>query len=93
MAKAEDKPKRAHKANWQRDKKKGGYIVRVKGPHCTEFAGREVPVSGTSGDEQMVRLEKLIHSGTDDGKFDNQPGPYALYSYVPKPREVKEVEF
>ena len=37
-------PKRSHKATYARDKRKGGYLIRVIGPNAAAFAGREVPV-------------------------------------------------
>lgn len=87
--KEEKKPARAHRATYARDKKKGGYLVRVEGPHASEFAGRTVPVTMKDGTEQTEKLEKLIWSGKDQesGK------PVALYAFVAKPKEEKEVEF
>ena len=94
MAKAEG-AKRSHKATYARDKKNGGWLVRVIGPHANQFAGRDVPVTQNSGDENMEKLNKLIWTGVDNG-FDDRPGtgqPAALYSFVPKPKEEKQHDF
>jgi hypothetical protein len=83
MADDDDKkpkpPARKHRATFARDKRKGGYLVRVEGPNCTAFAGREVPVTLKNGDENVAMLDGLIWSGNDEetGK------PIALYSMVP----------
>ncbi len=83
-------PKRQHRATYARDKRKGGYLIRVQGPHAGEFAGRTVPVVTKSGDEKMEQLDGLIWTGTDDGEVSGYTGPCALYSFVPKPREELE---
>lgn len=85
--------KRSHKATYAADKKKGGYLIRVIGPHATEFAGREVPVTTMKGDEHMEKLIKLVWSGVDNG-FEDRPGtghPAALYTFEGKPRDEKAV--
>ena len=92
--KNEEKPTRLHKATYARDKKKGGYLVRVIGPHATMFAGREVPVTRRDDTETMEKLDGLIWSGIDTGTED-QPGtgkPVALYSFVPHPKDEIEDE-
>lgn len=78
--------KRIHRATYTRDKKKGGYIIRVEGPHATNFAGREVPVTLKDGTENTVTLDELIWSGKDEesGK------PIALYSFIQKPKEMED---
>lgn len=82
--------KRAHKATYARDKRKGGYIIRVAGPSAMAFAGREVPVTLRNGDEQKETLEGLIWTGLDSESGET----VALYSFVPKPREeVEDVDF
>jgi len=75
--------KRQHKATYARDKRKGGYLVRVEGPHAADFAGRDVPVTRMDNSENVESLDALIWSGNDEttGK------PIALYSFIPKPRE------
>ena len=77
-------PKRLHKATYATDKRKGGYLVRVEGPHAAEFLGRTVPTTLKNGDEQSEKLIKLIWSGNDGetGK------PVALYAFEAKPRDV-----
>jgi len=91
---ADDKnaaPKRSHRATYGRDKRKGGYIVRVEGPNCTRFAGRTVPVTLKNGGETEATLDSLIWSGNDQetGK------PVAMYSMVAKPpsEEQEEIPF
>lgn len=92
---AEDKntaptaPKRQHKATYAKDKRKGGYLVRVIGPKATEFAGREVPVTRRDDSETMEQLDGVVWSGTDEdtGK------PVALYTMVPKPKDESEAVF
>ena len=94
MAKASTE-KRAHKATYARDKKNGGWLVRVIGPQANMFAGRTVPVTTNSGDEHDEELNKLIWSGVDNG-FEDNPGtgkPAALYSFKQKPKEEKSIEF
>ena len=83
---AEKKPERLHRATYARDRKKGGYLVRVEGPYANAFAGREVPVTLKNGTENPEELDRLIWTGKDQesGK------PIALYSFVPRPREENE---
>lgn len=80
--------KRNHRATYSRDKKKGGYIIRIEGPTPAVFAGREVPVETKDGSEHMEELEHLIWSGNDaeTGK------PIALYSFKAKPKSEDEDE-
>lgn len=88
--------KRSHKATYAKDKKKGGYLVRIIGPHATEFAGRTVPVTKRDDTEDVETLETLIWSGVDTGTPDKKGTglPCALYSFVAKPKgEKEEVEF
>lgn len=92
-----EKPKRLHKATYARDKKKGGWMVRIIGPNATRFAGRKVPVTMNNGDEHEEELMVLVWSGIDQG-FDDRPGsgqPAALYTMKPKPKDEKleEVSF
>ena len=87
---ADDKAqKRAHKATYARDNKKGGYMIRVEGPHSAKFAGKDVPVTRMDNTESIERLTKLVWAGTDEktGK------PVALYGFEPKPREEEEIVF
>lgn len=82
------KPARQHRATYARDKKKGGYLVRVSGPHANAFAGRKVPVSTLRGEEHEEELDALIWSGIDTGEYGGTPGePIALYSFKPSPRD------
>lgn len=80
--------KRSHKATYARDKRKGGYLIRVTGPHADRFAGREVPVTTKDDNEHQEMLIALIWSGadTETGK------PVALYSFASRPRDEKTEE-
>jgi hypothetical protein len=94
-AKTNDNKKRAHKATYSRDKRKGGYLVRVVGPHANQFIGREVPVTRNDGSESMEKLLKLVHSGVDGGEVvaADKGKNYALYTFEPKPRDEEIVDF
>lgn len=89
-------PKRQHKATFAADKKKGGYLVRVIGPHAGEFVGRTVPVVRKDDTEEMHKLTRLIWTGIDDGTPE-KPGtgkPAALYAFEAKPKtEEDEIPF
>lgn len=89
------KPGRQHRATYSRDKKKGGYLVRVAGPNANAFAGRVVPVEMASGVEHDETLVALVWSGNDTADYGGTEGmPIALYSFEAKPREdVDRVEF
>lgn len=78
--------KRQHKATYARDKQKGGYLIRVEGPHAAAFAGREVPVVRRDDTEELEKLTALIWSGNDEetGK------PVALYAFEPRPKGERE---
>ena len=94
MAKSEavkpEATKRQHKATYARDKRKGGYLIRVAGPHAEVFAGKEVPVTTMGGEEHKERLVGLIWTGIDKESGDR----VALYMFESKPREtVEEFEF
>lgn len=95
MSDTPSKKGHAHKATYARDKKSGGYLVRVIGPNAAEFAGRDVPVGTMSGSEHMEKLITLVWTGIDKG-WDDRPGtgqPAALYKFESKPREKVEVVF
>jgi hypothetical protein len=81
--------KRTHKATYARDKKKGGYNIRVVGPNAAEFAGEEVPVETMSGEEHQEKLVSLLWTGPDKepttGELTGRIA--ALYSFEAKPRE------
>lgn len=83
------KDKRKHRASYAKDKRKGGYLVRVEGPHSNSFAGTEVPVSLRDGTEQKEKLDVLIWTGKDKETLQ----PVSLYSFVVKPKEVIQPEF
>ncbi len=82
--------KRQHKATFAADKKNGGYLVRVQGPHATAFAGRSVPVTKKDGTETVEDLDRLIWSGMDDGEISGYAGPCALYTFKPKEKELDD---
>lgn len=85
MAKEAEK-KRQHRATYARDKKNGGYIIRVQGPMCNRFAGRVVPVVTKDGSEHDETLTNLIWVGADDGTLSGYTGPVALYNFTSKPK-------
>lgn len=80
---------RQHRATYSRDNKKGGYLIRVKGPSAERFAGREVPVTLKSGDEHTETLEELIWTGIDQESGE----PIALYKFQAKPKTQQDFEF
>jgi len=82
-------PKRQHKATYATDKKKGGYLIRVEGPHAAAFLGREVPTVTRDGKETLEKLTKLIWSGADA----ETKQPVALYSFESRPRGEDPVPF
>jgi hypothetical protein len=87
---ADDKTqRRAHKATYARDNKKGGYLIRVEGPHASKFAGKDVPVTRMDNSESIEKLTRMIWAGTDKetGK------PVALYGFEPKPQVEEEIIF
>ncbi len=75
-----------HKATYARDKRKGGYLIRVMGPFAERFAGREVPVTRKDDSTNYEKLSELVWTGPDQetGK------PVALYSFEPRPRDEAE---
>lgn len=85
------KPARLHKATYSRDKKKGGYLVRVAGPNAGAFAGRKVPVTLNNQTEHEEELLALVWTGADDGQYGGVAGtPVALYTFKATPREEDE---
>lgn len=87
---ADKKP--AHSATYAADKKKGGYLVRVAGPHASAFVGREVPVlkKGETDPSSKEKLTKLIWSGVDT----ESGGNVALYAFEARPRDpAEEIEW
>lgn len=87
--------KRQHKATYARDKVKGGYLVRIVGPHANAFGGKIVPVVKRDDTESEEALEVVVWSGIDTGTPEN-PGtgkPVALYTFTQKPRGSDDVEF
>lgn len=83
------KGKRSHKATYAKDKKKGGYLVRVQGPNANAFAGRMVPVTRKDDTESIEELDDLIWTGKDEESGQN----VALYSFVAKEKEASQVDF
>lgn len=91
MADEQPTPQRQHRATYARDKKKGGYLIRVAGPNAARFAGREVPVATIKGDEHTEKLVALLWAGIDDGEYGGKAGePVALYSFESRPRDDEE---
>lgn len=89
MAAEPKEKKRAHKATYATDKRNGGYLIRVAGPHANKFAGREVPVTMRDGTEHTEELEKMVWAGKDQESGE----PVALYRFKAKPREETTIEF
>jgi hypothetical protein len=82
--------KGGHRATYATDKRTGGYLIRIVGPHSNAFAGREVPVLLRSGETQKETLEKVIWTGKDQESGE----PVTLYKFKAKPREQSEmIEF
>ena len=73
---------RDHKATYARDKRKGGYLVRVEGPHAAKFCRRIVPVTTRDENEHDETLDTLLWSGIDPESGAN----VALYTFKAKPR-------
>lgn len=86
-----------HKAGYARDKKKGGYLIRVIGPNANRFAGREVPVLANGKTEPTIeKLDALLWTGIDEGEYNpaDKGKPVALYSFVARPKgDVDEIPF
>lgn len=88
MAKKNEGNGRSHKASYARDKKKGGYIIRVEGPHANRFAGRDVPVGRRDGTEDTEHLEELLWTGVDS----ETQQPVALYTFTARPKDEQAEE-
>lgn len=86
---------RKHRATYARDKRTGGYLVRVSGPYPERFNGREVPVTMMDGTEHNEKLTNLVWTGITpaDSKFGTPGEKVALYHFEAKPRETVEAEF
>lgn len=94
MAKDTEAPARQHRATYARDKKTGGYLIRIAGPSANQFAGMQVPVTTLSGEEHVEQLRNLVWSGVDTGEFGGKKGePVALYQFASQPREKVEAIF
>lgn len=90
MADKETTPQRSHKATYARDKKKGGYLIRVSGPNANAFVGRDIPVTTLGGSEHMEKLLRLIWTGVDTGEYGGKAGePIALYAFESRPRALE----
>lgn len=91
MTKKEAGQGRQHRATYSRDKMKGGYVVRVEGPHAARFAGRVIPVTRKDGSESEEKLDALLWTGSDQGTHK----PVALYTFEARPRgeEVEDLPF
>jgi len=82
-------PKRKHKATYAKDKRKGGYLIRVQGENSNAFAKREVPVTLRDGTEHIEKLLTLVWTGKDEASGEN----VTLYTFESKPKEKMEAEF
>lgn len=85
MPDKETKP--LHRATYARDKRKGGYLIRVAGPYPEMFAGRTVPVTRKDASTSDEKLDALIWTGVDD----ENGGNVALYSFIARPRDDREI--
>jgi hypothetical protein len=74
---------------YARDKRIGGYLIRVAGPFSERMVGMEVPVTLKDGTEHQEKLLSLIWGGVDKETGDK----VALYRFESRPREVETVEF
>ena len=86
---------RRHRATYARDKRTGGYLIRIAGPFPEKFQNRVVPVTMQNGDEHEETLTSLVWTGITpaDSKFGNPGERVALYHFEPRPREIVETEF
>jgi len=86
----DDKPKQEHRASYAKDKRYGGYLIRVEGPHSNMFEGREVPVvRKDSVEETMEKLMGVVWTGKD-----NKSGkPVTLYRFEQKKTDRSEIAF
>lgn len=83
-------PPRKHRATYATDKRTGGYLIRVVGPNCEAFVGREVPVTTRANTEHMEKLTRLVWTGQDKETQEK----VALYKFESKPREqADEIPF
>jgi hypothetical protein len=85
----------SHVATYTRDKKGGGYLVRVTGPRARDCSGLEVPVLTKKGDVHKEKLMVLVWWGIDDLDFDGHPAtslPVALYTFEKKARAEEPVD-
>jgi len=82
----QETPERQHKATYARDKRKGGYLIRVEGPYANRFAKRVVPVTRKNNSESEEEIDQLVWSGKDKetGK------PVALYTFIPQGADAEE---
>ena len=85
---------RLHKATYARDKRTGGYNIRISGPYPNRFAGKEVPVTTVKGGEHTEKLLRLLWSGIEtSSEYGGTVGEaVALYSFEASPREDKQEE-
>lgn len=86
---ANEPKKRLHKASYARDKKAGGYLIRVEGPNANAFVDREVPVLRMDGSENLEKLVAIVWTGKDSQSGAN----VALYKFEQKAREIENIEF
>jgi hypothetical protein len=86
---------RKHRATYARDKRTGGYLIRIAGPYPEMFGGRLVPVTMKDGSEHEEKLESLVWTGItpEDSKVGTPGERVALYHFAAKPREEVEVDF
>jgi hypothetical protein len=83
-AQTPEAPKRKHRATYATDKRKGGYLIRVVGPTCEMFVGREVPVTTRGNQEHNEKLTGLVWTGNDAQTGEK----VALYKFESRPRDT-----
>lgn len=86
---ASGEPTPKHRATFAKDKRKGGYLIRVAGPMSNRFSGRTVPVTMKAGGQQTETLTDVIWTGKDDDTGE----PVTLYHFENKPLGDDEIPF
>jgi hypothetical protein len=73
---------RTHRASYATDNMKGGYNIRVVGPHATKMGKRWLPVTRVDGSENMEFTLGIIWSGIDE----KTEQPIALFHMYRAPK-------
>jgi hypothetical protein len=100
MAKSQQTEAGAHRATWAKDRRNGGYLVRVIGPNANRFGERrvddgskdgiivrrKVPVTLKSGEQKMAELGGVVWTGKDE----DTGQPVALYTHIPEQADEQD---